>query len=231
MTIILFFILPAVLCLLAQLNVKNTFRRYSKKPNSRGMTGSEIARCILDANGLEHIRVEPISGTLTDHYDPSANVIRLSEDVYDQTSISAIGVAAHECGHAVQRSREYLPYTVRSSLVPVTGLCSRLWYTTFMLGVFLIRSDIGWYLMLAGALLFAGVALFQVATLPVEFDASKRALKILEQDSYLTQAEIPDARKVLAAAALTYVAGLLQSLMQLLRLLLMLSGNRGRDRR
>ncbi len=223
-------IFPAILCILAQIHVSSTFNKYAKMPNARGITGAEAARQILDANGLSHIRVEPVRGKLTDHYDPGAGVIRLSESVYGEASAAALGVAAHECGHAVQREQEYAPYNLRTALFPVTNFCSHLWYITFVVGLIFARSQMGYYLMLLGILFFAAVALFQLVTLPVEFNASSRALKILEADGYLMQNEIPAARKVLSAAAMTYVAGLLQSLMQLLRLLLMASNSRGNRR-
>lgn len=222
----LLLILPAILCILAQIHVTSTYAKYSRQSNSCGMTGADAARRILDANGLSHIRIEPISGNLSDHYDPRSNVIRLSDSTYGQTSAAALAVAAHECGHAIQREAGYAPYDLRTALVPVTNLCSHLWYITFVAGLFFSRSNIGWYLMLLGILFFAAVALFQLVTLPVEFNASSRALKILENDGFLQQNEISGARKVLTAAALTYVAGLFQSLMQLLRLLLMASGNK-----
>jgi hypothetical protein len=213
-------ILPVVICIAASVNVKRTFRKYSKVYNARGLTGAETARQILDANGLTHVAVEPISGSLTDHYDPRTNVVRLSEDVYASPSIAALGVAAHECGHAVQHAEEYAPVKIRSALVPVTNFCSHAWYFIFLAGLVLARSSVGLMLIDAAILLFAVVALFQFVTLPVEFDASRRAIRILETNGFLVDEELAGTRQVLRAAALTYVASLVNSLIQLLRLLM-----------
>ena len=206
--------------LIAQLNVKSTFSEYSKIPNSRGLTADQVARRILDANGLYNVSIEHIKGNLSDHFDPKANVVRLSDAVYGQTSVAAIGVAAHECGHACQHAEEYKPIVVRSRLVPITSFCSRLWYFILVIGWLLSSFTIGTNLIFAAIIMFTFVVLFQLVTLPVEFDASKRALKTLEQDNILEYNEVPMAGKVLKAAALTYVASLVASLMQLARLIL-----------
>ncbi len=215
---IILLILMITLPLIASANVKSTFSKYSKVKNSRGLTGEQVARAILDSNGLYNVRVEHIAGELTDHYDPSANVVRLSDSVFDKTTVSAVGVAAHECGHACQHAEEYTPIKIRTALVPVTNLCSKLWYFVFLLGIVFFEAFP--QLVYIGIFMFAAVVLFQLVTLPVEFDASGRALKTLESDQILDSDEIPKARKVLTAAAMTYVTALVVSLMQLLRLIL-----------
>ena len=214
---LLLIIVPAIICIIAQINVTSTYNRYHKIRNARGLTGAETARKILDLNGLTHVQIERVSCSLSDHYDPSANVVRLSESVYDQTSVAALGVAAHECGHAVQHAQSYAPVLIRSNLVPIVNFCSRAWYFVFILGL-LATSFLGSTLLWVAVFLFAGVALFQIVTLPVEFDASRRAMQILETQGFLEGSEVSGAKKVLTAAALTYVAALLQSLAQLLRL-------------
>ncbi len=222
---LLLLMIPLIICIAAQINVQSTYNKYHKVRNARGLTGAEVARRILDSKGLTYVQVEAVSGNLSDHYDPRANVVRLSESVYNQTSVAALGVAAHECGHAVQHSENYFPVIIRSNLVPIVNVCSRLWYFIFLLGLCLTSMPIGSNLMWIAVLLFAMVTLFQLVTLPVEFDASRRALHILEADGYLAGDEVRGSKKVLRAAAMTYVAALLQSLAQLLRLL-----NAARDR-
>lgn len=214
---ILVLIIMIVLPIAASLNVKATFNRYSDVRNSRGLTGEQVARAILDSNGLYSTRIEHISGDLTDHYDPSANVVRLSDSTFNKTSVAALGVAAHECGHACQHAEEYTPIKIRTALVPVTNLCSRLWYFVFLLGILFFEAFPS--LVYIGIAMFGAVVLFQLVTLPVEFDASGRALRTLENDSILEADEVPKARKVLTAAAMTYVTSLVVSIMQLLRLL------------
>lgn len=211
--LLIMFILPIV----AQINVTSTFKKYSKVRNSRGLTADQVARQILDSNGLYHIRIERISGDLTDHFDPTSNVIRLSDTVYGQTSVAAIGVAAHECGHACQHAEEYAPIQIRTAIVPVVNICSKFWYLAFVISVLLFETMPS--LIYVGIIMLAAVVLFQLVTLPVELDASGRALKTLENDGILEAAEVPHAKKVLTAAAFTYVAALITSIMQLLRLL------------
>ncbi len=217
MELLVFVLIPAIICLIAQINVKSTYSTYHKVRNARGLTGAEVARQILDNNGLTYVRIEHVSGSLSDHYDPRANVVRLSDSVYNQTSVAALGVAAHECGHAVQHAQGYAPVVIRSNLVPVVNFCSRAWYFVFIIGL-VLAGTAGSGLIWLAILLFAGVTLFQLVTLPVEFDASRRAMSILETQGFLEGSEVSGARKVLTAAAMTYVAALLQSLMQLLRL-------------
>lgn len=211
---LLILIIPVV----ASLNVKSTYSKYSRVKNVRGWTADQVARKILDSNGLYYISIERVSGDLTDHFDPTANVIRLSDSVYGKTSVAAIGVAAHECGHAVQHAEEYSPIVIRSKMVPITNFCSKASYFLILIGLILSFNEV---LVNLGIILFLGVVAFQLITLPVEFDASSRALKTLESDSILEVTEVSSASKVLRAAAMTYVAALLTSLLQLLRLILM----------
>lgn len=214
---IVFLLVMLILPIVAQVNVTSTFNKYKKVRNSRGLTAEQVARQILDSNGLFYIRVEHVPGNLTDHFDPSNNVVRLSDSVYGQTSVAAIGVAAHECGHACQHAEEYTPIQIRTAIVPVVNICSRFWYLAFIIGVLLFETMPS--LIYIGIIMFAAVVLFQLVTLPVELDASGRALKTLENDGILETAEVPHAKKVLTAAAFTYVAALITSIMQLLRLL------------
>ena len=215
---ILFLILIIVLPIAASINVKLTFKKYSDVQSSRGITAEQVARRILDSNGLYNVNIEPVSGKLTDHYDPRTNTVRLSDSVYGNSSIAAIGVAAHECGHVCQHSESYLPIVIRSKIVPVANICSMLWYWVFLAGVFFFNTFP--QLAYAGIIMFGAVVVFQIVTLPTEFNASGRALKILENDGILESSEIPAAKKVLNAAAMTYVASLVASLLQLLRLIL-----------
>lgn len=213
----LILVLPAViLSLWAQTRVNSTFSKYSKKTSQTNMTGFDAARRILDANGLTHIRIEHIGGKLTDHYDPRGNVIRLSDGVYNSPSIAAMGVAAHEAGHAVQHSVNYSPIKWRNTILPVANIGSRVSIPLAVLGFFLGMES----LVSFGIILFSAVVLFQIVTLPVEFDASKRAVNILFSSGYINDEEKSGVKKVLGAAALTYVAAALTSLMNLLRLIL-----------
>lgn len=214
----LLWLLILIIPLIASANVKGTYSKYSKVKNARDWTADQVARKILDSNGLSYVQIEHISGDLTDHYDPTANVVRLSDSVYGKTSVAAIGVAAHECGHAVQHAEEYTPIVIRSRLVPVTNFCSKASYILILLGLIFSFNTV---LMNIGIFLFLGVVAFQLVTLPVEFNASDRALKTLEDEAILEDDENAKAKKVLTAAALTYVAALLTSLIQLLRLIMM----------
>lgn len=221
----LILIVPALLIATwAQFKVNSTFNKYSKMRASRGYTAAQIARNMLDENGLYNVSVERVSGNLTDHYDPKTNVIRLSDSVYNSTSVAAIGVAAHETGHAIQYAKGYAPIKLRSAVIPLTQIGSTLSMPLILLGfVFSMRP-----LVIGGIILFSLVALFQLITLPVEFNASRRALEALENREYLYDEELVGARKTLSAAAMTYVAALLVSLMQILRLIL-LFGRRNND--
>lgn len=210
------------LCLWAQWNVKHTYKKYSQIQNARGLTGAQVARIILDMNGLTHISVEHVSGQLTDHYDPTRQVVSLSDAVYGETSVAALGVAAHECGHAVQHAQNYQPMILRSKVFPVANVGSRLWYWVFLAGCLLsgFASNLSSTLLWLAVILFGAVTVFQIVTLPVEFDASKRAMGILETEGFLeSNEEVSGARKVLTAAAMTYVASLVNSIIQFLRLL------------
>jgi Zn-dependent membrane protease YugP len=217
-------LIPAIIfSLIAQITVKSAFSKYSGEYNSRGLTGADTAREILDKNGLTNVRIEHISGSLTDHYDPTANVIRLSDDVYNCATVAAVGVAAHEAGHAVQYAESYFPIKVRNAIIPVTRFGSSLSTPLVVLGLAL-SSDL---LITAGILLFCAVVLFQAITLPVEFNASGRALRSLRSAHLLKDDEMKGARNVLIAAAMTYVAAMLSALLSLIRLLI-LSGRRRR---
>ncbi len=209
----------------AQVKVKTTFSKYSQMRTMRGMTGYMAARKILDDSGLTHIAIEHIRGELTDHYDPRANVIRLSDSVYGVASPAAIGVAAHEAGHAIQYAKSYAPIKLRAGLVSITQISSMLAIPLFFLGLFFAYEP----LMLSGILLYSAIAFFQLVTLPVEFNASSRAMSILRTSRMLNEDELTASRKVLTAAALTYVAALLTSLLTLLRLLVLFSGRSRRD--
>lgn len=223
----LILVLPAVIfSLWASIRVNTTFKKYSKIRSMRGITGAEAARRVLDANGLQHIRIEQIPGNLTDHYDPRSDVIRLSESVYGNTSVAAIGVACHEAGHAVQHAENYVPVKIRAAIIPVTNIGSRLAIPLIILGI-LLNVLAPEFLVIAyiGVACYGLCTLFQLVTLPTEFDASRRALRCIESYGILGSEEIGGARRVLTAAEMTYVAALAVSLMQLLRLFLMVSGN------
>ena len=219
MTGIYIFLLMLILPIIAQINVTSTFNKYSKVRSSRGLTADQVARQILDSNGLYNVRIERVSGKLSDHYDPRDNVVRLSDSTYGNSSVAAIGVAAHECGHVCQHAENYGPIVLRSKLVPITNFCSRFWYFTFIVGLIFSELSIGTTLVYASIIMFAAVIVFQLVTLPTEFDASSRALATFENNNLLEASEVPQAKKVLTAAALTYVTGLVVSLLQLLRLL------------
>ena len=211
-------VVPAlIISLIAQFRVKSAFSRYSQERCVSGLTGAETARRILAQNGINDIRIEHIAGDLTDHYSPTEKVIRLSDSVYNAQTIAAVGVAAHECGHAVQYAVGYAPIKLRNAIIPVTNIGSTLSFPLLLIGLLLNFQP----LVLVGIALFSLVTLFQLLTLPVEFDASRRALKTIDERGMLTQEEYAGAKKVLTAAAMTYVAALLTSLAQLLRLLLL----------
>ena len=209
------FVLPALIfALWAQFNVKTTFAKYSRVRSDRGMTGYDAARLILDRNGLSYVRIEQVAGDLTDHYDPKANVIRLSQSVYGAQTAAAVGVAAHEAGHAVQYAQNYFPVKVRSAIIPVTNLASTAAFPIFLLGIVFSFSTLAYI----GVILFGTSVVFQLVTLPVEFNASSRAVKALA-DSGMSEDGVKAARKVLTAAALTYVAALASAIGNFLRLL------------
>ena len=218
-------VMPAVIfSIIASISVQSTFNRFSKKRSSRGITGAEAARRVLDANGLYSVKIASVRGELTDHYNPKDNTIYLSESVYNNPSTAAIGVAAHEAGHAVQHAVGYFPIKLRSAIIPVTNFASKLSIPLILLGLVFSYSQL---IVLAyiGVACFATSTVFQLVTLPTEFNASRRAINALEGYGILSRDELGDAKKVLSAAAMTYVAALAVSLMQLLRLLLIVGGN------
>ena len=221
----LFLVIPALLISMwAQVQVKSTFARYNRVPNRRGYTGAMLARQILDENGLQHIRIERVAGQLSDHYSPKEDVIRLSDSTYNSTSVGALGVAAHEVGHAIQYDVGYFPIKIRNALIPITQIGSSVAIPLAILGLILsfpLLTEIG-------ILLFCAVVLFQLFTLPVEFNASRRALRTLDEDGILDQDELKGAKKVLSAAAMTYVAALIVAIANLARLLALRDRNQRR---
>ena len=224
-------VLPAVIfSLWASASVNSTFKKYAKQRPLCGMTGADAARRVLDANGLYNVRIEHIAGELTDHYDPSANVIRLSDAVYNNPSTAAIGVAAHEAGHAIQHATGYVPIKIRTAIVPLTNVGSRLSFPLILIGLVLAAvsglGEIGMMLAYAGVICFSLCVVFQLVTLPTEFNASNRALAAIRDCGLLNREELAGSRRVLRAAAMTYVAALAVSVMQLLRLLLIVGGRR-----
>lgn len=226
------FILAIVFSIYAQVRVSSTYRKYSNIPCGRGESASAVARRMLDAGGLHHVRIERVPGNLTDHYDPRSNVLRLSDAVFDNSSAAAIGVAAHEAGHAMQYAESYFPVKLRSALVPVTNFASRASWLLIMLGVlitaFSMTVSFGYYVLLFGVGLFGVTTLFQLVTLPCEFNASGRAVRYLEGSGVYSREDVSAAKKVLWAAAMTYVAALAVSALQLLRLLLLVNSRRRR---
>lgn len=219
-------ILPALLfAMYAQMKVKSTYGRFSQMHSARGLTGAQVARRILDDNGLYDVPVEHISGQLTDHFDPRSRVVRLSDGVYGSDSIAAIGVAAHECGHAVQYQQNYSPMRLRAAIIPITNIGSTLAIPLVLIGYVMSIQP----LVTIGIVGFSAVALFQLMTLPVEFDASARAMRTIREKGILYDSEAAGARKVLSAAAMTYVAALLTAVAQLLRLILVFGNRNNRN--
>lgn len=219
-------LIGAVLCIWAQMRVKSTYKKYARVRSRSGMTGAQAAQRILQLSGIYDVRIEHVSGELTDHYDPSKKVLRLSDSVYGSDSIAAIGVAAHECGHAVQHDKGYAPLNFRTALVPVANIGSRVGIPIIILGAILSMNQ---FLIHIGIWVFALAVLFQLVTLPVEYNASGRALAMLGNYGMLAQDEVKGCRKVLSAAALTYVAAAATAVLQLLRLILLFGGGRRRD--
>ena len=221
----LIFVVPAILLALwAQTSVQGTFKKYSEVMSSRGITGYQAARRILDANGLTNVIINRIPGNLSDHFDPKTNTVNLSEKVFDSCSVASIGVAAHECGHAVQYSMGYTPMKIRSAIIPVTQIGSFLAMPLVLLGLVLSVPEIAY----VGCIFFALATVFQLITLPVEFNASSRAMASLGNMGILNEKELNGSKKVLNAAAMTYVAALAVSLGQLLRLLFLVGNGRRR---
>ena len=224
-------VLPCILLSLwASANVNSTFKRYSGQYSRRGLTGAQAAERVLRSNGVTNVRIERVSGNLTDHFDPRSNVIRLSDNVYGNTSTAAIGVACHEAGHAVQYAQDYAPIRIRSAVIPATNLGSKLAMPLILLGLlFGLKGDLSYFLVYLGIGCFGLSLVFQLVTLPVEFDASRRAMAAIAQSELLTEEEQRGARKTLSAAALTYVAATAVALSQLLRLLILFGGRRKND--
>ncbi|MCD2492365.1 zinc metallopeptidase [Lacrimispora sp. NSJ-141] len=223
-------IVGAVICMIASARVKSTFAKYSKVMSRTGMTGAEAARRLLDSQGIYGVQVMSVAGDLTDHYDPRNKTLKLSQSVYGSTSVAAIGVAAHECGHAIQDEVGYSPLKLRTAFVPVANFGSSISMLLIIAGlIFGARNGSYSILVNLGILCFSLAVLFQLITLPVEFNASRRALVLLQENGILYQDEAAQTRKVLSAAALTYVAGALSAILQLLRLILLFGGRRNRD--
>ena len=225
-------VLPClILSLWASSNVNSTFKRYSRQYSARRITGAEAAQRVLSANGVRGVRIDRVSGNLTDHFDPKTNVIRLSDDVFSSTSTAAIGVACHEAGHAVQYAEGYAPIKLRAAIIPITNFGSRLAMPLILLGLlFSYVGSFSYTLVYLGIACFGLSLVFQLVTLPVEFNASRRALAAIEQGGLLTAEEHQGARKTLRAAALTYVAATATALAQLLRLLVLFGGRNRRSR-
>lgn len=223
------FILPcALFAMWASSKVKSTYAKYGKQFSERGIKAEDAARRMLDQNGLTNVKIERIEGHLTDHYDPRSRIIRLSESVYNSTSTAAIGVACHEVGHAIQHANGYAPLRLRNAIIPLTNIGSSLSWPLILVGLLFQRNTTP-TLAYLGIALFGFAVLFQVFTLPTEFDASKRALQSMEASNYFSQSELVGAKKVLDAAALTYVAALATSIMQMLRLIIIVSSNSRRN--
>ena len=221
-------LIGAVLCMIASANVKSTYNKYAKYRSASGMTGAQAAERILRAAGIYDVRIGHVSGELTDHYNPKTKVVNLSDSVHSASSIAAIGVAAHECGHAIQHARGYVPLNLRSAFVPVANFGSTLAWPLILIGVF-INSQSSQLIINAGIFLFSFAVIFQLITLPVEFNASRRALALLNQNGILGQQELYGTKKVLFAAALTYVASAASAMLQLLRIILLFGGRRNDD--
>ena len=223
----IYIVLPCLLlAMFASAKVNSTFKRYSKQISARGITGREAAMRVLRANGVSNVSIERVAGNLTDHYDPKANVIRLSASVHDSASTAAIGVACHEAGHAVQYAENYAPIKLRAAIIPVTNIGSKLALPLILLGILFGSS---YTLIYLGIAMFALSLVFQLVTLPVEFNASRRAMQAIEDTEILSDQELTGARKTLTAAAMTYVAAVAVSAAQLLRLILLFGGRRRND--
>ena len=220
----------AAFAMWASWNVNSTFKKYAKQFSRRGLTGAQAAQRVLSANGVTGVRIERVGGSLTDHFDPKTNVIRLSDSVYDSASTAAIGVACHEAGHAVQYAHDYAPFRLRAAIIPVTNFGTKIAWPLMLLGVLLSSMSYAFYnLVYVGIACFSLSLAFQLITLPVEFNASRRAVRAIEQGGILYEDELAGAKKTLRAAALTYVAAAATSLVQLLRLIAIYGGRRRRN--
>lgn len=215
-------VLPAIiLSLIAQVKVKSAYSKYKKVANGRGLTGAQVAREILDNGGLRHVQIQMIAGELSDNYNPKTNVVSLSQEVYSGTSVAAMGIAAHECGHALQHANGYLPVKLRSGMVPVVNFASSISWIVIVVGLLMVNQTVA----MIGVILMAASTVFYLVTLPVEFNASNRAKKLIVDLKLAQGNDSKGVKKVLSAAAMTYVAALLTSLMSLIRVLLIVKGN------
>ena len=221
-------LIGAVICMIASARVKSTYNKYSRYRSASGMTGAEAAQRILNTAGIYDVTIQHVSGNLTDHYNPSNKTLNLSDSVYGSTSVAAVGVAAHECGHAIQHAKGYAPLSFRSALVPVANIGSSLAWPLIIIGA-LFNNRMSMTLIEAGIILFSLAVLFQLVTLPVEINASRRAMVMLREQAILGDQELNMTRKVLTAAALTYVAGAASAILQLLRIILLFGGRDDRD--
>ena len=221
-------VIGAVICMIASARVKGTFNKYSQLRSMSGMNGAQVAQRVLQAAGIYDVQVRHVSGSLTDHYDPRTKTVNLSDPVYNATSVAALGVAAHECGHAIQHAKSYAPLSIRSALVPIANFGSMLAWPVILIGLLFNTRSSG-LLIDIGILLFSAAVLFQLVTLPVEFDASRRALVMLRTQGILADDELKYTRRVLKSAALTYVASAAAAILQLLRIILITNGRRRDD--
>ena len=221
-------VIGAVICMIASARVKGTFNKYSQIRSMSGMNGAQVAQRVLQAAGIYDVQVRHVSGSLTDHYDPRTKTVNLSDPVYNATSVAALGVAAHECGHAIQPAKSYAPLSIRSALVPIANFGSMLAWPVILIGLFFNTRSSGLIIDI-GIILFSAAVLFQLVTLPVEFDASRRALVMLRTQGILADDELKYTRRVLKSAALTYVASAAAAILQLLRIMLITNGRRRDD--
>ena len=221
-------VIGAVICMIASARVKGTFNKYSQLRSMSGMNGAQVAQRVLQAAGIYDVQVRHVSGSLTDHYDPRTKTVNLSDPVYNATSVAALGVAAHECGHAIQHAKSYAPLSIRSALVPIANFGSMLAWPVILIGLLFNTRSSGLIIDI-GILLFSAAVLFQLVTLPVEFDASRRALVMLRTQGILADDELRYTRRVLKSAALTYVASAAAAILQLLRIILITNGRRRDD--
>ena len=221
-------VIGAVICMIASARVKGTFNKYSQLRSMSGMNGAQVAQRVLQAAGIYDVQVRHVSGSLTDHYDPRTKTVNLSDPVYNATSVAALGVAAHECGHAIQHVKSYAPLSIRSALVPIANFGSMLAWPVILIGLLFNTRSSGLIIDI-GILLFSAAVLFQLVTLPVEFDASRRALVMLRTQGILADDELKYTRRVLKSAALTYVASAAAAILQLLRIILITNGRRRDD--
>ena len=221
-------VIGAVICMIASARVKGTFNKYSQLRSMSGMNGAQVAQRVLQAAGIYDVQVRHVSGSLTDHYDPRTKTVNLSDPVYNATSVAALGVAAHECGHAIQHAKSYAPLSIRSALVPIANFGSMLAWPVILIGLLFNTRSSGLIIDI-GILLFSAAVLFQLVTLPVEFDTSRRALVMLRTQGILADDELRYTRRVLKSAALTYVASAAAAILQLLRIILITNGRRRDD--